>query len=68
MLSSCVDSSFGNADECNRSVALAPGLLVSLSLSRWLGDVFAGRRGKVQGRKQGSMIRVLRSVLNFPPP
>lgn len=68
MLSSCADSSFGNADEGNRFVALAPGLLVSLSVSRWLGDLFAGRRGKVQGRKQGSMIRILRLVLSFSPP
>lgn len=37
---------------------------MSLSVSRWLGDRFAGRRGKVQGRKQGSMIRILRSALS----
>ncbi|KAF6235019.1 hypothetical protein HO173_006646 [Letharia columbiana] len=43
-------------------VGLAPGMLVSLSVSRWLGDVFAGRKGKVQGRKKGSMIRILRNV------
>ncbi len=40
---------------------------MSLSLSRWLGDVFAGRKGKVQGRKQGSMIRILRLVLSWTP-
>lgn len=43
-------------------VGLSPGILVSLSVSRWLGDVFAGRRGKVQGRKHGSMIRILRNI------
>ena len=59
---SWADSLFANADEENSFVGLAPGILVSLSLSRWLGHVFDGRRGRVQGRKQGSMIRVLRSV------
>lgn len=43
-------------------VGLSPGILVSFSVSRWLGDVFAGRKGKVQGRKQGSMIRILRNI------
>lgn len=43
-------------------VGLAPGILVSLSVSRWLRDIFAGRRGRVHGRKQGSMIRILRNI------
>ena len=56
-----------NADEDKRFVGLAPGMLVFLSVSRWLGDVLAGRKGKVQGREQGSMIRILRSVLSCIP-
>ena len=60
-----LDAEFGSTHEYNSLVGLSPGLLVSLSVSRWLGDRFAGRRGKVQGRKQGSMIRILRSVLSF---
>lgn len=43
-------------------VGLTPGVLVCLGLSRWLSEVFAGRHGKVQGRKEGSMIRILRNV------
>ena len=43
-------------------VGLTPGVLVCLGLSRWLSGVFAGRQGRVQGRKQGSMIRILRNV------
>lgn len=43
-------------------VGLAPGILVSLSVTRWIGDTFAGRKGKAQGRKQGSIIRILRNI------
>ena len=50
------------ADADTRFVGLAPGILVSLSVSRWLAEVFAGRKEKLQGRKQGSMIRILRWV------
>ena len=48
-------------------MGLAPGILVSLSVTRWIGDTFAGRKDKVQGRKQGSIIRILRSALRCTP-
>ena len=56
-----------NTDEDNRFVGLAPGILVSLSVTRWIGDTFAGRKGKAQGRKQGSIIRILRSAVRCIP-
>ena len=43
-------------------VGLTPGVLVCLSLSHWLSGVFAGRRGRVRGGKQGSLIRTLRNI------
>lgn len=43
-------------------VGLTPGVLVCLGLSRWLSGVFAGRKGRIQGSKQGSLVRVLRNI------
>ena len=43
-------------------VGLTPGILVCIAISRWLSGVFAGRRGRIQGGKQGSLIRTLRSA------
>lgn len=43
-------------------VGLTPGVLVCLGLSHWLSGAFAGRKGRIQGRRQGSMIRVLRNI------
>lgn len=43
-------------------VGLTPGVLVCLGLFNWLDGAFAGRKGRMQGRKQGSMIRVLRNI------
>jgi len=43
-------------------VGLTPGVLVCLGFSRWLSGVFAGRKGRVQGGKRGSMIRTLRNI------
>lgn len=43
-------------------VGLTPGILVCLGLSHWLSGAFAGRKGRIQGGKQGSMVRVLRNI------
>ncbi len=43
-------------------VGLTPGVLVCLGFSHWLSGAFAGRKGRIQGRKQGSMVRVLRNI------
>lgn len=49
------------ADEV-RFVGLTPGILVCIGVSRWLSSIFAGRRGRIRGGKQGSLIRTLRSA------
>lgn len=43
-------------------IGITPGVLVCIGLYQWLGGIFSGRRGKVQGQKRGSMIRVLRNI------
>ena len=43
-------------------VGITPGVLICIGLYQWLSGFFAGRRGRLQGRKQGSMIRNLRNV------
>lgn len=43
-------------------VGLTPGILVCLGLSHWLSGALAGRKGRIQGGKQGSMVRVLRNI------
>ena len=43
-------------------VGLTPGVLVCLGLSHWLSGVFAGRKGRTEGKKQGGLIRVLRNI------
>lgn len=43
-------------------VGLTPGVLVCLGLSHWLSGAFAGRKGRIDGRKQGSIVRVLRNI------
>ena len=53
------------ADDFISFVGLTPGILVCIGVSRWLSGVFAGRRGRIQGGNQGSLIRTLRSV-TFP--
>ena len=62
-----VEVALGGIDNLLRSqelvfgfVGITPGVLVCISVYQWLSGVFAGRRGRVQGRKQGSLIRVLR--------
>jgi nuclear-control-of-ATPase protein 2 len=43
-------------------VGLTPGVLVCLGLSHWLSGAFAGRKGRIEGRKQGSIVRILRNI------
>ena len=43
-------------------VGLTPGVLVCVAVSRWLSGVLSGRTGRIQGSKEGSMIRVLRNI------
>ncbi|KAL9632632.1 MAG: hypothetical protein Q9164_005198 [Protoblastenia rupestris] len=43
-------------------VGLTPSVLVVLGASRWLSGVYAGRRGRVNSQKQGSLIRPLRNI------
>ena len=43
-------------------VGLTPGVLVCLGLFHWLNSVVTGRRGKAEGKKQGSMTRLLRNI------
>lgn len=43
-------------------VGLTPGILVCLAVVRWVNELFAGKRGSSEGKKQGSMVRTLRSV------
>ena len=43
-------------------VGLTPGVLVCFAVSRWLSGVLSGRTGRIQGSKEGSMIRVLRNI------
>ena len=43
-------------------IGLTPGVLICLGLSRWVSDVVAGRKGRIDGGKQGSMVRVLRNI------
>ena len=43
-------------------VGITPGVFVCIGVYRWLISVFAGRRGRIQGQQQGSMIRVLRNI------
>ncbi|KAL9130245.1 MAG: hypothetical protein Q9217_001538 [Psora testacea] len=64
-----VEVAVGGIDNLLRSqelvfgfVGLTPGVLVVLGLSRWLSGVFAGRRGRVNSKRQGSMIGPLRNI------
>ena len=43
-------------------VGITPGVLICIGLCQWLRGSFAGRKGRLQGRKQGSMIRHLRNI------
>ena len=43
-------------------VGLTPGVLVCFGVLRWLSTSFAGRRGSIQGRKHGTMVRTLRNI------
>ena len=47
----------------SRFVGLTPGVLVCLGTFRWLSGALGGREGKTKGKKQGRMIRVLRSAI-----
>ena len=55
------------ADDQVRFVGLTPGILVCIGVSRWLSSIFAGRRGRIRGGKQGSLIRTLRSARTPEP-
>ena len=43
-------------------VGLTPGVLICFGLSTWARGFLAGRRGRIDGRKQGSLVRVLRNI------
>ena len=43
-------------------VGLTPGILVCIFVGNWLSGTLAGRRGRIQGQKSGSMIRPLRNI------
>ena len=43
-------------------VGITPGLLICIGIYRWLSGFLAGRKGRLQMRKQGSAIRNLRNV------
>lgn len=43
-------------------VGITPGVLVCIGLYQWANGILSGRRGRIRGQKQESMIRVLRNV------
>ncbi|EXJ92867.1 hypothetical protein A1O3_01421 [Capronia epimyces CBS 606.96] len=43
-------------------VGIAPGVLISFGLIRWLGASFGGRKGLQQGQKKGEAIRLIRNI------
>ncbi|KAI9736273.1 MAG: Nuclear control of ATPase protein 2 [Cirrosporium novae-zelandiae] len=43
-------------------VGLTPGIIVSLTVFRWLMDTFGNRRGLRTGQQRGQMIRILRNI------
>ena len=43
-------------------VGLTPGLLICIGVYRWLNEVVAGRQGQAIGRKQGSLLALLRNI------
>ena len=58
-----VEFALGGIDNLLRSqelvfgfVGVTPSLLICIGIYRWIGGVFAGRRGRMQGQKQGSVI------------
>ena len=44
-------------------VSIAPGVLISYFICRWLGGLFGSRRGLSQSQRQGETVRLLRYVL-----
>ena len=64
-----VEVALGGIDNLLRSqelvfgfVGLTPGVLVCFGVLRWLNSFAAGRKGRLQGRKHGSMVRILRNI------
>lgn len=43
-------------------VGIAPGVLISFAVFRWLGGLFGSRKGLKQTKKQGDTIRLLRNI------
>ena len=43
-------------------VGIAPGVLISFAVFRWLGGLFGSRKGLSRTRKQGDTIRLLRNI------
>jgi nuclear control of ATPase protein 2 len=43
-------------------VGIAPGVLISLAVFRWLGGLFGSRKGLKQTKKQGDTVRLLRNI------
>ncbi|EXJ91248.1 hypothetical protein A1O1_04358 [Capronia coronata CBS 617.96] len=43
-------------------VGIAPGVLISYALIRWLRVTFGGRKGLQQGQKKGEAIRLIRNI------
>lgn len=43
-------------------VGIAPGVLISVAVFRWLGGLFGSRKGLKQTKKQGDTLRLLRNI------